>query len=719
MRVPARIAVLVIGCAMTMAMTARASASRRADPEPPAKCGQATLAPIEDAPSAEPGSPKIARRPHVDGRYTPILLVHGFNGNPSMWFQKIDSSVTPYQPAPLRSLVGQLQTVAGAAVYTLDYSATATHWFTEPAAGGPAFVAAFDCLMKSSAFAGHKAVVVAHSMGGLIARWAVTMAAGAADRAKKLSLAITVGTPSQGSWLASDAAVLNGALWFYDATIELIAQLADGCFSAPVPAGCAGLNEALELYRTRSEFIPGSAELTGMAPWPPGIQVKTLATRIILENTGLGFFGLHLPGEMDFGDGVVAVSSAISGGQEPKVFECRYTADETIAATDLWLSQWHFITPGDARGYGSPIAAVIVGHDSICGHNRQSRLIELTNEVLFAVVDELRRDQPTYAYVSKTELGLVSGSAVVASTPAGANGSPVKFTEDGHIAYTVTQPGRGTIIGLDVSTHKEKRIVCDCVRAVPAGGSRVAWMDAGRVRVADLSASVLTSDWLSIQVPAGPPGSEFAGPNLLGGGEGKVVLAYENGAAAYGGPEQLWVLTLDGSAPPRLLSEATASDTAAASAAADGKGNMAYVLGWHGGGCESGATLVVSDLEAAKTASTDSTALGGQYPGGNGVRDLWWGRDGQLYAIMSSWTCDHSRGDPQVVQTKPSLWRLDGSRWVLVDKGPVLAVRQLTGHLKAVVVGGTSLYDAGTLYSETDGKGIKMATGVWSIAAPA
>ncbi|GAA0810993.1 hypothetical protein [Spirilliplanes yamanashiensis] len=92
------------------------------------------------------------------------------------------------------------------------------------------------------------------------------------------------------------------------------------------------------------------------------------------------------------------------------------------------------------------------------------------------------------------------------------------------------------------------------------------------------------------------------------------------------------------------------------------------------------------------------------------LRDAWWGRDGRLYATMSSSICDPSGGVPMM---PPSLWRLDGTRWVSVDGGPLLAVRQVGAALKAVVTGD------GTLYSELrGGAGVRIAADVRSIAAP-
>jgi hypothetical protein len=93
--------------------------------------------------------------PHLDGTYTPVLMVHGWTGYPDMWWHQIDHSTLPVQPRLTGSLASKIQGVRGAAaVYTLDYHNVAGEWFTQPGAGGPLFLAAARCLLASPAFHG-------------------------------------------------------------------------------------------------------------------------------------------------------------------------------------------------------------------------------------------------------------------------------------------------------------------------------------------------------------------------------------------------------------------------------------------------------------------------------------------------------------------------------------------------------------------------------------
>ena len=145
------------------------------------------------------------------GRYVPIVMVHGWTSRAThsrsrtgAFSRLIDLSDTVGRKPPAsRSLVGQLQKIPGAAVYTFDYHEFSARWVTDEHLG-PALGEAIDCLYEKS---GEKVIVVGHSMGGLIARHAVTNdASGGGRRADHVSTVVTFGTPQLGSHLARLAA---------------------------------------------------------------------------------------------------------------------------------------------------------------------------------------------------------------------------------------------------------------------------------------------------------------------------------------------------------------------------------------------------------------------------------------------------------------------------------------------------------------------------------
>lgn len=354
-------------------------------PLPPAMCGQATLAGQPAAITIEPG-----------GGYTPILLVHGFTGNPDIWSQAIDGSTLP---GPVnssgRSLQDNLRGLPGAAVYTLDYQSTSARWLTEPGTGGEAFTTAVDCLTTADAFEARQLAVVAHSMGGLIARWAVTAAPGADQRAQRLGPVVTLGTPYEGSWLAAAAHNLLGLLDANTGGLRgLVHLLLRGCRASP-DDGCGPLREALEYLATTEAFVPGSPQLRALPEWPPSVQVHTLASRTLLADVGATLFFTSTGQTLDLGDGVVAADSATTGDHPQRIPECEYTASLTRAGFDRLLMTAGQRAAIDTPNY-HPLVNLIYSTStaSTCGHSRQHRLIQLTNEVLGIIADAITAAGP-------------------------------------------------------------------------------------------------------------------------------------------------------------------------------------------------------------------------------------------------------------------------------------------------------------------------------------
>ncbi len=137
----------------------------------------------------------------------------------------------------------------------------------------------------ASAFASHQLAVVAHSMGGLIIRWAVTLAPGAVERARHVGLAVTLGTPYDGSWLAEVGAQLLGRKANADDDLrDLVHVLLATCKSFP-DDGCGALRDILDFFNSAYAFVPGSPELTALRPWPAGVRVETLGTHTLLQDT--------------------------------------------------------------------------------------------------------------------------------------------------------------------------------------------------------------------------------------------------------------------------------------------------------------------------------------------------------------------------------------------------------------------------------------------------
>jgi hypothetical protein len=144
--------------------------------------------------------PHVAQ-PTAQGR-TPVLFVHGINSDAAVWTSGTVSGTTD---SPLEYVTGTL----GAEVtgYTFDWSSysgehagSTLAWVTGPPDPGPGQLLsmAITCLATGS---GHKVVVIAHSMGGLLTEDASTIGKTAGD----IAAVFTLDTPFEGSWLASSA----------------------------------------------------------------------------------------------------------------------------------------------------------------------------------------------------------------------------------------------------------------------------------------------------------------------------------------------------------------------------------------------------------------------------------------------------------------------------------------------------------------------------------
>ena len=124
-----------------------------------------------------PGKQDILKR-------VPVVFIHGFRGHASNW--------GPDSPGSMFYAVDQ---IPGTWTSAFDYSQHNSEWVDNPAVGG-AFVKYLDCVAAASRAAGGpgKVIVIAHSMGGLITRWAASN--GAQD---DIAEVVTLGTPNTGA----------------------------------------------------------------------------------------------------------------------------------------------------------------------------------------------------------------------------------------------------------------------------------------------------------------------------------------------------------------------------------------------------------------------------------------------------------------------------------------------------------------------------------------
>jgi pimeloyl-ACP methyl ester carboxylesterase len=131
------------------------------------------------------GTVKTCPRDTADiGNKVPVVFIHGFWGSASDW--------GPDAPGSMFYAADQ---ITGTWTSAFDYSQYNGEWVDNPAIG-KRFVDYLDCVAAASR-AGHgpgKVIVIAHSMGGLVTRWAASNGAG-----DSIAEVITLGTPNTGA----------------------------------------------------------------------------------------------------------------------------------------------------------------------------------------------------------------------------------------------------------------------------------------------------------------------------------------------------------------------------------------------------------------------------------------------------------------------------------------------------------------------------------------
>ncbi|MEU8112774.1 hypothetical protein [Micromonospora sp. NPDC048947] len=638
---------------------------------------------------SQAGSAALKYHPDAIGSYSPVLLVHGFNGSPGFkhdgWpkpgaFDKpitMNAGGAPIADSP-RSLVGQFQAIPGAAVFELDYQDRNQQWVAGTDNAGTRVAKAIDCLAEGF---GRKVVVVAHSMGGLATRWAVTAAEGAVERANRISTVITFGTPYTGSAIAEAASTLltnNGASRVVAGIAEIVKffnRLLSSCEGKSDDA-CdivRGLLSGLDTPAAQALRI-SSEQLRDAQRWPGQIRVFALAGQIELQGRTCTTLGCVAGTPWKVGDTAVLQDSATADATEHVTVTCKYVYNADVAS--------FYNTAKTALG-------------GPCQHSNLMSEIHLTNNAVAEVADAVASALPVYAYVTAKELVIARHDHITRSAGGTFQTAP-RWTVNGRYTFAVSK--KKELVVIDSRGGAVHTIKCRCTAAAPIGDAGAGWVDdKGRLMLADLG-TVADPRVVPVRVPTGTRLTEA----LTGTATEMLVVGRVNGG------DKAIMIRVRPDGQTTLVHQFPELQEVMAAAAANGRFSFAVIES--SGDCGHPGPVYLAGTDAGAPVETDTTAL---TPAGSnaevGIQDAWWSGDGKLYATLHSWVCDPYGGVPVMPL---SLWRLDGTKWVSVDGGPVRYVRQLSRQLKAVVL------EDGSLYSEVNGAGVKIATGVTGLAAP-
>ena len=342
-----------------------------------------------------PAGGHVVRKAASGGEWVPVIMVHGWDSQdtntPAGTFSHlIDLSDIPgFTPDVGRSLIGQLQGIPGAAVFTFDYHPYSARWVDDPHLG-PALGKVVDCLYHAS---GQKVIIVAHSMGGLIARYAATRPGlNGSNRIGEISTVVTFGTPETGSaaaLLAETGVDFGAATNDLLATIRLILAACGKLTSNQIETGtlCDELPSPIRTFESASgaALRYGSAELAALKPWPSSIDLDALAGNATFELADPGWFSLPWSTtSVDVGDLIVTPASALARATLTRNVTCDYQMNPVRGVTDqLGLA---FRQVARSQVAQQPLNAFT----GACFHTDLMRGIELTNEALGAVADDIK-----------------------------------------------------------------------------------------------------------------------------------------------------------------------------------------------------------------------------------------------------------------------------------------------------------------------------------------
>jgi len=404
MTVRGRTGIAVTAVLSLLIMVLPSAATAHAQPGDPAaiRCPGVQLAPpLHKDPDRNPDGSEVKITPDSRGKFVPVIMIHGWTGRSThtekrdgAFSHRIDLSTNQLATVkPDRSLIGQLQRNPGAAVFTFDYHDYSARWIDDPHIG-PALGDAIDCLYKAS---GEKVIIVAHSMGGLAARYALTTTGKAGvDRAAEVSTVITFGTPNTGSLAAmlgaagaDITALMNSQL----ATLRLVMAACGRLSTASLQTGtlCDRLPEPVRAFDSEAgrALRYRSRQLAALKPFPQNVTVNALAGDATFEIPKLGWF--TKPWDTDkvpAGDLIVTTDSAVHGATSDTKAQCTYQLNAVRGATDTAALYFKLAAANDVAQ--QPLASF----SGACFHPNLMRTIQLTNEAAGAVNDDIQSRQP-------------------------------------------------------------------------------------------------------------------------------------------------------------------------------------------------------------------------------------------------------------------------------------------------------------------------------------
>jgi pimeloyl-ACP methyl ester carboxylesterase len=315
------------------------------------------------------------------GTKVPVVLVHGFHEETDVW-------------KPLTKSIQQ--DLPDAVVTLFDYPGT--QWVTGPDVA-PKLADLISCLAGDSTGNGGlgKVIIVAHSMGGLAVRCAVSAACAgpAAAKPTQVGLEITLGTPNTGSLLATTGNGLSDIGQFSCKTVLAIEpglaalpcpDLLGWLFGAKTPAALAlesGVNG------NPSHAIASLPALSSKVPLDAIAGQVTVTTSLFQ----LGPFSIAGPQLGDLGDLVVSEASALDGAPPTSPPHPGSSAQHPGPGSGAVTVPCGTISVATLIGVGPSLGAV--APDVTCWHETETTDDRWQGDIITAIKTSLAAGQVT------------------------------------------------------------------------------------------------------------------------------------------------------------------------------------------------------------------------------------------------------------------------------------------------------------------------------------
>jgi pimeloyl-ACP methyl ester carboxylesterase len=321
----------------------------------------------------------------LNGKYIPVLMVHGESSSSEHSDARTGafSALVDLGPTQLTagtassSMIGDLQAIPGAAVFTFDYHGASTSWVTDQRIAAN-LAKAIDCLFVMT---GKKAIVVAQSTGGLAVRYALSQPAGGkTKREDEVSTVLTFGTPENGTLGGSAELGDSGANEKQSNTVRTLEALCGAQKSAAATRPLGTICGALGLYSRgststiESALAPGSRKLVALPAWPKAVKVLSLEGDIELSIASTGWFFASMSAEpISLGDLHAGVDSVRANSTSLATVTCAYDLWNYWQGRSAWRNTCYRSEPlsvdqphqvydscrrGDGRGQGRDRQAV-------------------------------------------------------------------------------------------------------------------------------------------------------------------------------------------------------------------------------------------------------------------------------------------------------------------------------------------------------------------------